>query len=141
VADSCQVFDDSFDKFYRNNCEGKSSCVLKLRDFLHTKGRSECVYNFAKMYIQYSCGMDSQTTKDMQHFGLKVISLFMLMAAAMNLLVYYLQQMTSIQFKKWDVATVTTSDFSVELNITKAMWTEFKVQHAADRDAQPLKLD
>lgn len=42
---------------------------------------------------------------------------------------YYLSSVASIDFKAWDVGTVTASDFTVEYQIPKVVWKKFEDNH------------
>ena len=42
---------------------------------------------------------------------------------------YYLGSVASIDFKAWDVGTVTASDFTVEYQIPKKVWKKFEDNH------------
>ena len=39
--------------------------------------------------------------------------------------IYYLYETSKLEYKSWDVATVTAADFTVESNISEAMWNNF----------------
>lgn len=43
---------------------------------------------------------------------------------------YYLSKTSDIDFKSWDVGTVTASDFTVEWDIPRALYEEFEKEHA-----------
>lgn len=42
---------------------------------------------------------------------------------------FYLYETSRLEFKAWDVDTVTAADFTVETPISPGMWTKFIEQH------------
>ena len=51
----------------------------------------------------------------------------MIIASIYMLCIYYLQEKSDIDFKRWDVNTVTASDFTVQMEITEEQWKYFKL--------------
>ena len=39
--------------------------------------------------------------------------------------VYYLRYSAQLNFKEWDMDTVTTADFTVQINITEKIWKKW----------------
>lgn len=39
--------------------------------------------------------------------------------------IYYLRISANLNFKLWDLKTVTAADFTVEVSFTKEMWDDF----------------
>ena len=48
-----------------------------------------------------------------------------------------MKKTSEMDYKLWDLTTVTAGDFTVELNITKTMWETFKVQRATHEQLPP----
>lgn len=48
------------------------------------------------------------------------------------IMTYYLETMSGIEYKEWDVDTVTAADFTVEYIITNETWENFKKTPEAD---------
>ena len=46
------------------------------------------------------------------------------------IVIFYMKKTSEMDYKLWDLTTVTAGDFTVELNITKTMWETFKLQRA-----------
>ena len=46
-----------------------------------------------------------------------------------TLTIYYLSNTSYLDFKLWDVYTVTPADFTVEMHISKKMWKNFTYCH------------
>jgi len=52
-------------------------------------------------------------------------------AIVFMIVIFYMKKTSEMDYKLWDLSTVTASDFTVELNVTKTMWETFKLQRAA----------
>ena len=50
---------------------------------------------------------------------------------------YYLRYSALLEFKKWDVGTVTTADFTAQVTFTQGMWDKW--QEAKARSEEPAK--
>jgi len=53
----------------------------------------------------------------------------MFIAIVFILTLYYLEETVHLDQKKFDVNTITASDYTVELDITTAMWNNFLKHH------------
>ena len=54
--------------------------------------------------------------------------------------VYYLKYSSQLDFKKWDVGTVTTADFTVQVTFTDTMWAKWNEAKASSNEpAKTLK--
>lgn len=49
---------------------------------------------------------------------------------------YYLSSVATIEFKEWDVGTVTAADFTVEYQIPKIVWKKFEDAHTDHTKAE-----
>ena len=49
-------------------------------------------------------------------------------------MIYYLYKTSKIDYKVWDVNTVTAADFTVEYNITEQAWENFKKSKDANQE-------
>ena len=57
--------------------------------------------------------------------ALGVVSLAILICFLYILSIYYQEQTARLDYKMWDVNTVTVGDFTVETIITSSMWRNF----------------
>lgn len=57
--------------------------------------------------------------------ALVVVSLGIFICLLFLCAIYYLYETSRLEYKTWDVNTVTAADFTVELNITKNMWDTY----------------
>lgn len=94
------------------------------------QGNSKCYSPDAHVYVQYECNMSNEETKAVQHIAIKVILVACFMSIIYLLVIHYLQSVTNLDFKLWDVSTCTAADFTVELTITPTMWRYFKAEQA-----------
>ena len=87
-----------------------------------------CGTDPARVYIQYRCSqaLDAVNTKRVQ--GLAIVCLGILVSLLFLLTHWYLKETAVIDFKVWDVETVTASDFTVEYSITDEVWRYFKAK-------------
>ncbi len=54
------------------------------------------------------------------------------------LTLYYLYSTSKLDYKMWDVDTVTAADFTVETVISQEMWEKFKKQRGDNEDNENL---
>ena len=89
-----------------------------------------CWHHKSIIYLQYSCtqplqGVDNAGDKNLnvkREQGLFVACIGILISLLYLTCCYYLSTVASIEFKQWDVGTVTASDFTVEYQIPKVVW-------------------
>ena len=91
-------------------CKGKSECSLNLNFYL--RGLTGCVTKNSKIYIQYQCDK-GQILNTQHHQALVIATLGLIICWAYGYTVYYLDKSSSLDFKAWDINTVTVSDFTV----------------------------
>lgn len=60
-----------------------------------------------------------------KHEGLLIACLGLFICFVFMCTTYYLSQTSYIDYKLWDVFTVTAADFTVEYEITRSMWNKF----------------
>ena len=96
-----------------------------------------CNADPARIYIQYRCsqGLDAVNTKRVQ--GLAIVCLGIFVSLLFLLTHWYLKETAVIDFKVWDVETVTASDFTVEYTVTDAVWRYFKAKADVTEAMQP----
>ena len=44
---------------------------------------------------------------------------------AFNCTIYYLKKSSKLQYKNWDVKSVTVADFTVQIQITEKIWDQW----------------
>lgn len=104
-----------------------------------TRGAADhrCTKDFAKIYVQYTCMEDYSYIVEKRKVGVLVAALFLCMAAFFNIYMYKREKESIIQFKEWDLDTVTVTDFAVMMNIPDKVWKNFiKNNDAKDFSAE-----
>lgn len=89
------------------------------------------------MYMQYYCKQPDTLRKQRIALGIVCIGVFICLLFLLSL--YYLQQTSRLDYKLWDINTVTVADFTAETYITQRMWEEFEKKHAV-RGGLTIKL-
>ena len=54
--------------------------------------------------------------------GLAIDCIGIFVAVVYLLTIFYLNSMSELEYQKWDISTLTTSDFTAEMIITENMW-------------------
>lgn len=85
--------------------------------------------NSSRVYFQYMCQQTKETLDRKRVEGLIVTCAGLLVAATFYILIEYLQKTSDVDFKIWDVETVTASDFTVDFDIDERQWTQFQKLH------------
>lgn len=106
----------------KNDCIGKSECDLfNLDDMLFPKGTTsspDYCYNIASLfYFQFECEQPVSGThglNEKREQGLTVACIGIFISLLYLTGMYYLGSVAKIDFKAWDVGTVTAGDFTVE---------------------------
>jgi len=125
---SCQSFFDysAFESDFNQNCFGKGSCDenILIGNYLKT-GDSLCVNDEALFYFQYSCKHTNEALNEKRVVGLFVGCLGIFMSLVFLLALFYLYKSSTMDYKVWDVDTVTPADFTVEYLISSQTWDNF----------------
>ena len=132
--DECtkQWFDDiKLKDFWKTDCLDKNECRIDFTDYLRKKplnAKTKCDIKNAVVYGQYTCDEHEsmQWRKQAQYIigFIGLVSCFLFSA-----ITYYQLNVSQLEEKKWDISTVTTADFTVEINISQEFWNywlEFK---------------
>ena len=88
-------------------------------------GTDPCLQNDARFFIQYSCRQESDQINQKRRLGLFVACLGIFMCCLFLLTIYYLSSTAYIDYKLWDVSTVTAADFTIEWAIPESIWPKF----------------
>jgi hypothetical protein len=62
--------------------------------------------------------MNAAEVTDMKKIGIIIGVVFVTMAALFNLAIQYQLSLSNLLFSKWDLDTITITDFAVEMKIT-----------------------
>jgi len=100
---------------------------------------NECTDDKAIVYVQYYCKQDDTLKKKREAVGIISIGFFICCLYLLSL--YYQQQASRLEYKLWDVNTVTVADFTTETLITQRMWDEFLKKPDVQNSSEPkIKL-
>lgn len=75
---------------------------------------SDCVSDLSTVYIQYTCDF-KDVYKQSQKVGAFVAMIMVISCWAFNCTIYYLKKSSKLQYKNWDVKSVTVADFTVQI--------------------------
>jgi hypothetical protein len=74
------------------------------------------------MYVQYLCIQDESVLNNKRRDALVVIALGIFISLLFLLSLYYQEKTAILDYKLWDVNTVTAADFTVETFISQPQW-------------------
>lgn len=74
------------------------------------------------MYVQYTCIQTEREIDGKRYAGLGIVCIGFLGICCYSLQVFYLTHTAKLDFKLWDLSTLTAADFTAEMTITEDMW-------------------
>jgi hypothetical protein len=77
------------------------------------------------IYVQYFCSQDIEDVNQKRHEALLISCIAIFICLVYLSVLFYFFESSKIDYKVWDVDTVTASDFTVESIITQQIWTSF----------------
>lgn len=128
--ESCSdLIKDSFNTDFTANCKGQYNCSSNsfLLDYLDkTDARyADCSAIGARFYVQYFCEQPISDINSKRQLALFIVCLGFFICFIYFLMIYYLSKTSTLDYKLWDVLTVTSADFTVEYFIPEIVWTQF----------------
>lgn len=117
------------------SCYGQKTCEIKF-DAVYpdiagkdaTNGDGNCADVTAYFFIQYKCEQSEADMHDKYNTIAKTTAIIMFVAFSFILFIWYLQKSQGIDQLENDMNTITASDFTVELDISRSMWDYFEKQ-------------
>lgn len=94
----------------------------------------KCNVEGSYYYMKAECEMEAADMVKNQQVGLIVVFIGMLMSLCYMMMLSFLENTSRIDFKLWDLMTCTAADYTVELRIPPAIWT----QYLNDNSGQPF---
>ena len=91
------------------------------------------------IYIQFNCDF-AKEKEEMQKLGLFISLIGIVGCIIYNLTIYSSKTTASLDEKMWDVQTVTTADFTVEVEINKEVWDKW-LDYKSKMNSSPENLD
>jgi hypothetical protein len=143
---ACQgaIQGDFIAEYINKNCAGSATCQspISVKDMLVPQANapagtpSSCYADDSIVYLQYKCSQSNEILNTKRDQGLFVSCVGILISLLFLTCMYYLSKVAAIEFKQWDVGTVTAGDFTVEYQIPKKVWTKFEDQHTDKSKAE-----
>lgn len=85
-------------------------------------GTNNCTTNPAKLYMQYKCKQTTDELNIKREQGLFISFCACFACLFWLIVVWYLQKTNDVDFMHWDIDNLTSSDFTIECQITEDMW-------------------
>lgn len=75
--------------------------------------------------MQYTCLQSNKDLDAKRYMGLSIVCMGFFGIVVYSLTVFYLSHTAKLDFKLWDLSTLTAADFTGEITITEKMWENF----------------
>jgi len=128
---------------YEKHCLGHAECHINLAQYAYPLShkyetashgaKAECLEESSRMYMQYSCDLEDVLISN-QHIGLGASIAGIICCLMFSFLVYFLRKAAVLNYKLWDISTVTTADFTVQVTFSDKMWPKWKEHIAANKN-------
>lgn len=114
-------------KTLKTQCYHKESCGINIDNFIQDKKnikQSQCGDD-AIFYIQVPCVLPTQKVVPKQVKGLFICCTIVIAVLFFKISISYIQKVQYYNEKEFDWQTITTSDYSIEFQVTERMWQNF----------------
>ena len=124
---------------------GKSNCNLNFATSgdnaskFWKAGSEKCQSGHNMIFVQYACEMTEEQKFAKYEIISKATFTVLLCSAFFFITIYYMQHTSDLDGYMFDVSTVTAADYSVELDITKAMWDDFEANQYEKERNKPVE--
>ncbi|CDW90155.1 UNKNOWN [Stylonychia lemnae] len=124
-------FSTDFRTIFEGHCLNKNKCdrTFNLDTLILYESKDDgmsCTNKTsARFYIQYTCEEPDSEILIKKHSALAVACLGLFICFIFFCMTYYLSKTSYIDYKLWDVFTVTAADFTVEYTIPQQVWHQF----------------
>eukprot|EP00347_Sterkiella_histriomuscorum_P002409 403368266 len=117
--------------YFDENCKDQESCKtpINFRDYVKFGDKNDCTDDNAIFYLQYFCLENNDGVTAKRQEALVVACLGIFISLIFLCAIYYLFETSKLEYKTWDVSTVTAADFTVESLISEKMWNNFLQQY------------
>lgn len=78
--------------------------------------------------MQYQCLENDGDLSQKRYFGLGIVCFGFFGIVCYSLQVFYLKHTAKLDFKLWDLSTLTAADYTAELTITVTMFDDFLLE-------------
>lgn len=112
---------------FTENCINSQKCEkgINFKNYVTEIGTNNCTRSDSIFYVQYFCRQRSSRLLDKKLDSLLITCLGVLISLLFLITIYYLSKSNDIDYKLWDVKTVTPADFTVEYLISEKAWKTF----------------
>jgi len=91
----------------------------------------DCNYKETKIYIQYSCDFNEEEAYQ-RKVGLHAAFIGLVACFIYSYVIYHTRKSAAINYKIWDMNTVTAADFTVEVGIPPIIWRKWNRRNIKD---------
>ena len=120
-------------QYFDSNCVGNTNCEFQIDEIKsHLMGSDtdpSCQDQNALFFIQHTCEQDVGDQARKYYYISIITILIMLIAFAYIMIVHSQRALTKLELVKYDMSTVTASDFTVELDISREAYQDFLQNH------------
>lgn len=128
--------------YFNDNCQGKLSCDITLADYILAGtgvDYDSCTTENARVYLQYFCAESNDFLVHKRQVGLGIVCLGVFATSIYMLTVFYLNRTAELDYKLWDLQTLTAADFTAEMTITDDMYNELFLKMSQVQEPMPTK--
>lgn len=102
---------------------------------------NQCLLNTARVYAQYRCLETSENLLEKRKIGLFISCFFIFVAMFFWVINYYMSVTQDLDFKVWDVNSVTVGDFTVYWNISPDQWRFYRENISKDAEDERSDIE
>lgn len=151
VEQCSQLIDyEALNTTFFDDCYGSKNCSIDFFSFItpyispSNKILNKTVYDYcttgtAKWYAQYTCLQDDKELDGKRYMGLAIVCLGFFGICCYSLQVFYLTHTAKLDFRLWDISTLTAADFTAEITITKDMWEDHFLGMSRIQEMRPTQ--
>jgi hypothetical protein len=119
-------------------CKGKPGCEseITVQDMMFAQTDPEaqgvdpvCWNEDSIIYLQYECQQEDEVLNVKKQQGLLTSCIGIFICGIYLSIMYYLNKTALLDFKQWDVDTVTAGDFTIEYKVPLEVWERFEDNH------------
>lgn len=106
------IYDD-----WHLNCRKHQYCNFTMSNYVkYDEGilNKHCTTNPGKIYLQYKCLQTDGEMNNKREQAMFISCTACFVAIMFLVIIWYLQKVNDIDFQKWDIDNLTSSDFTIE---------------------------
>jgi len=121
-----------FNEQFRSRCVGKNECMFHRDQMtLHMDKATnpalykECINDNSLVFVQYSCTQD-EGTQHKKWYELSIVAcIYLMITVIFSMFIIYMKSLSKLNAIKYDISTVTASDFTIEMDISDEAYKHF----------------